>query len=296
MLRRSYIHISSLIVILSIITILVEFSSYYFFESMYPVLGISGLVSILCCHILLQQSTTYESCFIYTLLTVFISLTITILTYFSADHTSFICYSSLMNGIVALNWLIPSVHCFIRYMTGYGVRINQYNSFYRNNSILFLFFYLAIIAYGSFVEDAFPKIYRAVIWADTVNYTPFLALARLIEDYLYGIIEMRDILVYLGSRILIFVPYGYYITLLTRKHSRLLKHLLFLLFPILIEFLQYFFFIARCDIDDIIYGFLGGLLGSILFYLTNQIFRTISGKRFLEKESIYGSSNRYLHF
>jgi len=294
--RSVYIKVTSLTVFLSILTILLEFSAYYFFAAWYPILGISCLVSMLCCHILLQQSNTYESCFIYTFLTVFISLIVTVLTYFSANHTSFIIYSHLLNGITLVNWLIPSVHCFIRYMTGYGVRIQHYNTFYRNNSIIFIIFYLGIIAYGSFSKDAFPKIYRAVMWADTVNFTPFLALAKQIEDYLYGIIPMRDIMIYLSSRILVFVPYGYYIALLTRKHSRLLKHLLFLLFPLLIEVLQYFFFISRSDIDDIIYGFLGCLLGSILFYLTNKIFRAISGRNFLERESFYGSFNRYLHF
>lgn len=294
--RSIYIKVTSLTVFLSILTILLEFSAYYFFASWYPTLGISCLISILCCHILLQQSATYEACFIYTLLTVFISLTVTVLTYFSANHTSFITYSNLLNGITLINWLIPSLHCFIRYMTGYGTRIQHYNTFYRNNSIIFIVFYIGIIAYGSFAKDAFPKIYRAVMWGNTANFTPFLALAKQIEDYLYGIIPMRDIFIYLSSRILAFVPYGYYIALLTRKRTRWLKHFLFLLFPLLIEVLQYFFFISRSDIDDIIYGFLGCLLGSILFYLTNKIFHAISGKDFLERESYYGSFNRFLYF
>ena len=293
--RRSYIQISSLIVFLSIITILIELTAYYFFASFYPVLGIASFVSILCCHILLEKSSTYEACFTYILLIVFIILTVTVLTYFSADHSSFIPYSYLLHAIIAVNWLIPSVHCFIRYMTGYGTRINQYNTFYRNSSIIFLLFYLGILIYGSFAEDAFPWAYRAVMWADTANYTPFLALAKQIEDYLYRIIPLRDILVYLGIRILIFVPYGYFVTLLTRKKSHLLKHLLFLIFPVLIEVLQYFLLIARCDIDDIIYGFLGCLLGSLLFYLTDRIFHMISGRNFLEGEHTYGST-RYVHF
>lgn len=294
--RRSYIQISSLIVFFSIITIVLEFLAYYFFASFYSVSVVSCLISILFCHILLQRSTTYEACFVYTLLTVFISLTITVLTYFSADHGSFIPYSNLLKGIIAINWIVPSVHCFIRYITGYGTRIHNYNIFYRNNSIIFILFYLGIIAYGSFAKDAFPMVYRAVIWQDTVNYTPFFALAGQIEDFLYDIIPISDIFIYLGSRILIFVPYGYYITLLTRKHSRFLKHICFLLLPIVIEILQYFFFISRCDIDDIIYGFLGSLLGSVLFYLTNWITRVASGKNFLERESFYGAPNRFLYF
>jgi glycopeptide antibiotics resistance protein len=292
--RRSFTQISFLIVLLSIVTILVEFTSYYFFASAYPVLGISAFLSILCCHILLEQTGTYEACFIYTFLTVFISLIVTALTYFSSDQSTFIIYSNLLNGIVALNWLIPSIHCFIRYMTGYGSRIKQYSAFYRNNSIIFLLFYLAILIYGSFSKDAFPWVYRAVIWEDTANFTPFLVLSRQIEDYLYGMIPLSDIFEYVGSRILFFLPYGYYIALLTRRKSRLIKYLSFLILPLMVEVFQYFFFISRCDLDDVIYAYIGAILGSVLFYLTNAIFHGISGKEFLEREHYYGSSS--LHF
>lgn len=292
--RRSFTQISFLIVLFSIVTILIEIICYYFFASIYPVLGSSAFLSILCCHILLEQSGTYETCFIYTLLTVFISLIVTVLTYFSPDHSAFIQHSNLLNGIVALNWLIPSIHCFIRYMVGYGSRIKQYPTFYRNNSIIFVLFYLVILIYGSFSKDAFPWVYRAVMWEDTVNFTPFLALSRQIEDYLYGIIPLSDIFEYIGIRILFYLPYGYYIALLTRRNPRFVKYVSFLILPLIIEVFQYFFIISRCDIDDVIYAYIGGILGSVLFYLTNAIFHGITGKDFLERENYYGSSS--LHF
>jgi glycopeptide antibiotics resistance protein len=60
--------------------------------------------------------------------------------------------------------------------------------------------------------------------------------------------------------------------------------------------LQYIFFPARCDIDDVIYGLLGGLLGSLGFFLLNLIFKAFSGKEFLAKDPAYRFSNSSLHF
>lgn len=287
--RRSYIHVSSLIVILSILTIIVEFTAYYFFPSIYPVLGVSVVLLTICSHVLLQQSSTYETIFIYTLSNMFISLLIMVLTYYSADQSSFICYSATLHGIICINWLIPTLHCYIRYMLGYNLRISHYRSYYTKNSILFILCYLGILIYANFTEEAFPSLYRAVSWSSNVNYTPFLTLSMEIEDYLYGIIPLSYILIYLASRILIFMPYGYYITLLTKKRSRLLRFFIFLLLPASIELAQFFLYPSRSDIDDLIYAFIGAIIGSLFFYLVNLIFRSISGKEFLERESFYSS-------
>lgn len=293
--RRSYIHVSSLIVILSILTIIVEFTAYYFFPSIYPVLGISAVLLIICSHVLLQQSSTYETIFIYTLSNMFISSLIMILTYYSADQSSFISYSTTIHAIICINWLVPTLHCFIRYMFSYSLRISQYRSYYTKNSILFTLCYLGILIYGNFAEGAFPSLYRAVLWSDSINLTPFLTLSIEIEDYLYGIIPLSYIFIYLASRILVFIPYGYYITLLTKKRSRPLRILLYLLLPTLIELIQFFIYPSRSDIDDLIYGFIGAIVGSLFFNLVSIIFRSISGKDYLEKESYYSPFNSH-HF
>lgn len=293
--RRSYIHVSSLIVILSILTIIVEFTTYYFFSSIYSILGISAVLLIICSHILLEQSATYETIFIYTLSNIFISILITILTYYSANHSSFITYSPTFHGIILINWLIPTIHCFIRYMVGYSVRITHYPSYHLKNSMIFILCYLGLIIYSNFADGAFPSLYRAVMWSDNVNFTPFLTLSMEIEDYLYGIIPLSYVFIYLASRILISIPYGYYIALITKNNSRVLRFFLFILFPAGIEVLQFFFYPSRCDIDDIIYGFIGCMVGSLFFYLVSSIFRNISGKDFLERERIYSSFDS-LHF
>jgi glycopeptide antibiotics resistance protein len=172
--------------------------------------------------------------------------------------------------------------------------VYDFNSFYRNLSIVFALFYFAVIIYGAFVKDAFP-------WAfpvnnGTSNFIPFGIIATQIEDYLYDYIPLSDIITYLATRIIVFIPYGFYITLLLRRQSKLTRFFALLQLPLIIEILQYFFIPRYCDIDDLIYALIGGLLGSLLFLLTAVIFHAISGKEFLSRENDYRFSGGSLYY
>lgn len=291
--RHSNIHISSLIVSFSILTIIVQFAAYYFLASSYMIWGISALISIICCHILLEQSITYETCFIYIVLTLFVSLTITVLIYFGMDHST-IPYNTILIGIVTINWLVPTLLCLLRNMFDYGARIENYAPFFRNNSIVFLLFYFVFIVYSAFAKGAFPWAYPVPL--ETANFIPFWVIPTQIEDYMNGLIPLSDIVIYLSSRILIYAPYGFFCALITRGHARTLRFLSLLMFPLLLEVLQFLFIKTRCDIDDLMYAFMGGILGSLGFYLINKIFHAVSGKEFLEKKPDYRFSNSTLHW
>lgn len=291
--RHTSVQISYLIVFLSILTIMIQFVSYYFIASVYIIYIISCIVSLICCHILLEQSLTYEACFVYALLSIFISLIITVLTYFGNGH-SLIPFAGTLVGITIINWLVPTLHCYFRNLFDYGMRIDCFNSFYRNSSIIFILFYFGIIFYAAFTKGAFPWAYP--VTAENANFTPFWIISSQIEDYLYDLLPIRDIVIYLCSRILIFIPYGFYCTLLTRGHSRLLRFFFLLFLPVILEVSQYFFYVKRFDIDDMIYALIGGLLGALWFFITNKLYWAVSGKSFLGKDPNYRFSNGSLHF
>lgn len=291
--RRSHMEVSSMIVFLSIISILVQFTAYYFFASTYLILGISSVIVIICTHILLEQSLTYEACTVYTILLLFISMIITLLTYLGTD-VNILPYTNTLIGIIIINWFVPLLHCFVRNMFDYGSRVEKFNAYYRNVSIIFVLFYLGILIYLSFAENSLPSIYR--MRSNQQNFTPFWWIATQIENYINKMIPFSDIVVYLLGRILIYVPYGFYGILVLRNSTKLIRALFLLLLPFLIELLQYFLISERSDIDDIIFAFIGGAIGGLLFHITNTIYRIISGKDFLSKDSDYIYYNSTLHF
>lgn len=289
--RQSYNKLSTVIILLSIMTITLQFGVYYFISVPFIILGVSSLLSLLCCHILLGQSSSYDACFNYSMLNLFISSVIILLSY-PGTHESYLPYSGSMLGIAIINWFVPSVYCFLNYMFDSGIKVDDYISFYWNDTILFGICYLGIILYSSF-STTFPWAYPYN--PTTPNFILFHTIAAQIEDYLYGVIPIKDIVIYLSLRIVPLVPYGFYLTLILRSRSRLWRLVALLFVPFLLEILQFFIIPNRSDIDDIIYGIAGGLLGSLFYYLLNTIFRLFTGKEFLEKDpsSIY---NRTLHF
>ena len=291
--RRSHVETSSMIVFLSIISILIQFTAYYFLASSYLILGISSLIVIICTHILLEQSLTYESCTVYTILLLFISIIITLLTYLGTE-TNILPFTYTLFGIIAINWLLPVLHCFIRNMFDYGSRIEKFNTFYRNISFVFILFYIGILLYLSFAEHSFPSIYR--MRSNHQNFTPFWWVATQIEDYINEMIPLSDIFTYLLSRILAYVPYGFFGILALRNKPRFARLLYLFLLPSIIEVFQYFIIPNRCDIDDVIYAFIGGAIGGLWFHLTNTVYLAISGKNFLAKDSDSTYSNSTLHF
>jgi len=290
--RYSNTEISSMIVLLSIISIIIQLCAYYFFASPYIVLGISIITVIICIRILSEISLNFDACFTYTILILFISLLITVLTYLSSD--AFIPFTGTLIGIVALNWLVPTVYCMLRKMFDYGEIIENFNSFYRNVSIIFIVFYIGILIYGSFAENAFPWAYR--MKTGSYNFKPFWSIATQIEDYINGMIPLSDIITYLLSRTLTYIPYGFYFILILRKKSKLIRFISLFLLPSAIELFQFFIIPARCDIDDIIYAFIGGVIGALLFHITNTLYRAVSGKDFLSKESDFRINNTSLYF
>jgi glycopeptide antibiotics resistance protein len=291
--RRTNMEISSMVVLVSIISIIVQFLAYYFLASPFLILGISCAAVIICVHILLEQSLTYESCTAYTILLLFISIIITLLSY-PGSESSILPFTNTLFGIIAVNWAVPMLYCFIRNMFDYGTRIEKFIAFYRNISIVFVLFYIGFLLYVSFSEHSLPVINR--MRSNHQNFTPFWWIATLIEDYINEMVPLSDILTYLLGRIFAYVPYGFYIILIFRYQSKLVRFLFLLLLPSVIELFQYFIIPARCDIDDIIYAFIGGAIGGLWYHITNTIYRAVANKDFLSKDSDYIYSGNTLHF
>ncbi len=286
--RRTNIQVSSLIILLSIITILVQYGAYYFFAAFYVIWGVAILISVISCILLTEQTSTFEACFNYSALALFVSLVVLVMSYFN-ETQSFLPYTGSMLGIAVINWLIPNWFCFFRNMLDYGTRFDDYPVFYRNHCVLFFVFYLGAILYTAFAPDAVPFAYEGSLTIP--NFIPFEAITILIEDYLYGATTLGSLLTYLLFRILVFMPYGYQVSLSLRRKNRLWRLLAILTLPVLLELAQYVLIPERFDIDDIIYALLSGILGSMGYHLGNMIFRAFTGRDFLTD----GNDRHYAH-
>ncbi len=105
---------------------------------------------------------------------------------------------------------------------------------------------------------------------ERMNLVPF----RTISTYLvHSNVDM--LLVNLVGNMVMFVPWGFGIVLLWKSNQRPMRVILLCLgLTVFIEFVQ--LFIGRSvDVDDLILNFIGGIAGSVLYFIIKRFFSKI---------------------
>ncbi len=285
--------IATQIILFSLLTVLVQFSAYFFLGSTLLVYGIAALLALLFSHVFLEQTLSYESCFNYSLLNIFLCVIIILLSFFgNSDY--FVIYDSYLLLFIALNWFIPTLYCIIRNLMDRNPKYMDFNVFYHNISVLFIFFYVAFLIFTLFFQNKASVLYYTDF--RSINFVPFLTLATLIEDYLSGYTALKTIILYLVQGIIPFMPYGFYATLLLRYQSRLFRFIVLLILPVLVEILQRVFLLGMVDIDDVFLAVTGGFIGAICYHILNSVYRFVTDEDFLFERTHYSFPHNSLHF
>lgn len=139
---------------------------------------------------------------------------------------------------------------------------------------LFVLFMMALMTFVLQGEYTAPKqmMMLAKMRINTgagMNFVPF----HTIRNY-YRVFGWRGDLfgINIIGNILMFVPWGYGLMLLWKKKRNIGSALLYTAFlPIMIEFFQ-LFINRQVDVDDFILNFLGGMLGSLVFWIFGKMF------------------------
>lgn len=285
--NKNSIQFTTIIILLSILTVSGEFALLYFLpEDLYAAFISCGIVLVFSL-LLLFTSYHFEAVFIYMLLNVVLSSILAGYRFWEIRYF----YYSVQNfdlWMIVINFFIPSFICLIGNLLDTNENLLGYHHFVRNSCILFLFFYLAVFGYLQFTPHIGGH------WSNEGNnFIPFYTIAGYIEDYIYKVGAFRDIFPHLLLPVLLYVPSGYLTAMLLRHTGKLIRLITALIFPILIEVLQYITSVNNINIDDVIYGFLGGILGGLFFHLINLLFLHIKGNGYLEEERSYRNN---LHF
>lgn len=264
----------------------VLFALYYFF-GMTPVLlaGSAGVI-LTGCMVSFLTTKNYDSLLIYT---------VSFLALFGAGWLIF--FNLLFRWMPAepgLYWM-PVYAAFLVSVFGTVVRIfvrsrkiRNFNRFFILSCVALGAVYLGIVIYGLFLSNsAFSPVTEKMQWI------PFATLSEYIEDLIRGEGSLSAVVFYLLPRLLLYVPYGFYISVLLRENAVLLRLPLLLILPVGAEWAQRQFGLGGADIDDIIFGIIGGIAGVLIYSLIDFISRKCVGRRLLERESAYGSFGGY---
>lgn len=290
--QKSTSYTTTAVILFSILTLVLEFTAYYFLKVSVLTSIITVLTGLLFCHAILTLSLHYETCFSYQLLHVLMWGIILLLLYVGND-SELISYSAWLFLFPIIHWTCCSIYCILRNLWDEGGRYTNFKGYFRNSSILFLVVYAVFLIFWLFLSNRDSR-YNTEL--SSFNLVPFLTLAGYITDLIDKNITLSQIVFYLADRVLIYLPYGFFIILLAKRNSRFIRFLILLLFPAAIEIVQGIFNLGRSDLEDMLYGLLGGFLGALLYHLLNRTYRNVKGMDFLETSRRFYSNRSSIHF
>ena len=114
----------------------------------------------------------------------------------------------------------------------------------------------------------------------STQWIPFATFAAYVDGMINETVSVEQLWEFLANRVVLFLPYGFFIAMVGRTLYSLLRLGLVLLLPLLIEVLQGVFSWGACDADDVLFSFLGGLIGMLCFLIFNGLFQRSTGKNF----------------
>lgn len=284
--NKNSIQFTTVIILLSFLTVFGEFALLYVMSNDFLATLIGCGIVLFLSILLLFTAYNFEAIFIYMLLNVVLS---SLLATYSFWEIRYFYYSAdnYELWMVLINFTVPCLLCLICNLFDQNSLAN-YRQFVRNSSLLFFVYYLCMFIYIEFTP------HTDAIWSNGLtNLIPFYTIAGYIENYIYQVGSLKDIFYHLLIPIVIYLPAGFLLAVCMRHTNKLLRLLVALLLPLITEGIQYLIRVNNLNIDDVIYGFLGGILGQLLFFLLNALFLRIKGLEFLEEERSYRST---LHF
>lgn len=173
-----------------------------------------------------------------------------------------------------LAWLIPVLYaCLFTWAEG-STALSQFSDFYKKATVFFYLIYFGLLIYWFVSYSRMPE--KEI----TMQLIPFASFAAYIDGIISETVPLERLFQFLAERIVVFMPYGFFIAMVGRKLHSLLRLGLVLIFPVLVELLQYAFKFSSFDMDDVIFSFLGGLIGMLVFVIFNALFQKTTGKNF----------------
>lgn len=152
--------------------------------------------------------------------------------------------------------------------------------FYKRATVFFYIIYIGLIIYGLFFYDKIP-----LEETERFQIVPFATLAAYIEAILNDVVPVGALIYYLLYRAAFFIPYGFLIALVCAKFHIVVRIVLLMVLPIVIEAVQFILRLNRCDIDDFIFALIGALVGMLCFLLFNSLFLHFTGKNYNGKDA-----------
>ena len=266
-------------ILMGILTFIIEYLLFSFVSNSWLLTLLIIVALLITCHILLESTLRYKACFTYTLTLLllwgFLSYVL-----MGSEEIGKLQYSLLVWLVVALDWFVPYIYCFFRQYLDRGPRFPDYNRFFAEMTIVFFIPFTVCFIYLNYINLNFFTIYRPKGY----SFIPFFTTAAYLENIFKHNITINSFYVYIALYTLLFLPIGYHVRLLSRDFSMSIHFLLFMLLCIIAEVIK-IPILDAFNIDNILYSFLGMVIGGGLFAYVDYKHYQKKDTEFLYKSS-----------
>lgn len=183
-------------------------------------------------------------------------------------------YSRLALWEAVIVWLIPMLYAIIfAWIEGFSV-MEEFAGFYFKATILFY-----VVYYGTIIAGMI-SVCSTVPESSRVQMMPFATFAAYIDGLVKGTVTMPQLSYFLITHTFLFIPFGFFVAMVCRTLHNAIKVILLVAFPTVLVLIRLLAQKNNFDIDDIVFCFLGGLLGMLFFYIFNTLFQNITNRNF----------------
>lgn len=286
LMNRLSVRLTTIIDIISLLTLGLEFFLIYYCANSTLALVIISFFLILCTSIFIQTSKSFDSGFLYSFILVLFSSCIIGFIYMKGDTFS-LEYNQKLAMIILLNWLMPMLCSIFYNLQDTREQYDHFNSFFKKSTTQFIIYYIGFLALIIVIKPiTLPCISdtmsQSINEASNRNIIPFYRIACYIEDSIYNNTDITPLIQYIIVSILVTLPYGFYITLLFKNKGHILRLFLLSLLPIVMEVCKHFIAHEVADVEHVLLGVLGGLVGALFFFLLNSLYNRLKRHDFLE--------------
>ena len=259
-------------ILTGILSTILQFIIYYFVgESFLGLLlaGIGILAGGIFVHFIMEEQ---EELFSYLLIPcIFSGVVGIVLPYISGD---FLPKSNTMFYFCIIAWFLIMLYAMIYTLLNGVSEMETFTRFHKKSTIFFYIVYFGVLFYMLFFMSNNKTDTQA-----TLKLLPLDTFVTYIEQLVKGQDVVKEFLLFLQNQFLFFVPFGFLVGMLGRILFAMVRFVIIVAFPIGLEVVR--FFISHCcDVDNVIFGFLGALLGMLLFLVFNELFCYFVGKNF----------------
>ena len=260
------------IVLLGLLVSALQYILFYYTESNWAGLLLAGAVILLGAIAVHVITGEMEEIFSYLLIPCICSGGLGLL--IPQLEGSILPRSNVMLLACVLSWFLPVLYaCLFTWIEGSPALV-RFSVFYKKAAVFFYVVYFVFLIYWSMVISRVPK--NEI----TIQMIPFATFAAYVDGILSETVPVERLLHFLAERVIMFLPYGFFVAMVGRKLHSLLRLGLVLFLPIVTELLQYLFSVNSFDMDDMIFAFLGGMIGIVSFVVFNVVFQKTTGKNF----------------